>query len=216
MAIIDGRGNISGKVGDMVYYYHKGKTYVRKYSKGRDANTPKQQVQRARMRAANKFLSPFRDILRIGYQTAYDKMGPYGEAMQYHLFNALQQVAQPEGEPPLFEIIIEKTQLSRGYIESPRVTGCTRDGREISLTYDNQLGYEYNRYFDVLMVVAYIPGRKVVVEFNAGTRRSGTGKMTLPMDYTEPTHLWVLYHNNEKSSRPNKDHISNSVYLGVF
>jgi len=143
-------------------------------------------------------------------------MTAYSEAMQYHLFNAIQQVAQPEGEPPLFEIIIEKAQLSRGYIDTPRIYNCTREGREINLTYDDQLGYEYNRYYDVLMIVAFIPGRKVVTEFNAGTRRSGTGKMILPVEYTEPAHLWALYHNNQKSSRPNKDHISNSVYLGVY
>lgn len=214
MAKVDGFGHISGKLGDQVYYYHKGKTYVRKFTKAKDANTPKQQVQRARMRAVNTFLPSFRDVLRIGYQTSNDKMTPYGEAVQFHLNNALQQVPTQEGETPLFEIIMDKVQLSRGNIAKPIIYSCTRTGQEIDLTWNDALGDVYNRYFDVLMTVAYIPGKKIVYEYNTGTRQSGTGKMTLPADYTEPVYLWVLYHNNEKGTRPNKDHISGSVYLG--
>jgi len=189
---------------------------VRKFTKAKDANTPKQQVQRARMRAVNKFLPQFREVIRIGYQTSYDKMTAYGEAVQFHLFNALQQVPTQEGETPLFEIILDKVQLSRGSIDSPYIYSSIRTGQEIEFTWNDNLGYIANRYYDVLMTVAYIPGKKVQVEYNTGTRRSGTGKMTLPSDYTEPAHVWVLYHNNEKGTRPNKDHISHSVYLGVL
>lgn len=216
MAKVDGFGHISGKLGDQVYYYHKGKTYVRKFTKAKDANTPKQQVQRARMRAVNKFLAPFRDVIRIGYQTSNDKMTAYGEAVQYHLLNALQQVPTQEGETPLFEIIMDDVQLSRGNINMPHMYTYSRTGQELDFTYSANLGIQSNRYYDVLMTVAYIPGKKVQLEYNTGTRRSGIGKMILPPDYTEPAHVWVLYHNNEKSSRPNKDHISHSVYLGVL
>jgi hypothetical protein len=64
-------------------------------------------------------------------------------------------------------------------------------------------------------MVAYMPGIKAVANFNIGTREEGEGVMNLPPEIVKPVHLWVFYHNRQRSNTPDRDFISDSVYLGV-
>lgn len=214
MAIIKD-GLLSGRLGNKVYYVVDGKSCVRVYCKQKESNTYKQQVQRAKITAVTKFLSKFRTIFKIGYQDSNDKMSEFNQAIKFHYHNALNEISQPGGESPEFEIDINKVILSRGYIVKPEVIDCSRDGRQINLTWDNKLGELTNRYHDVIVMVAYTDGLKAVADFNVGTRQVGHGAMVLPPEFLKPVHLWVFYHNAQRSNEASKDYVSDSVYLGV-
>ncbi|MGE5446772.1 MAG: DUF6266 family protein, partial [Bacteroidales bacterium] len=179
MAIIK-NGLISGKLGNKVYYVKDGKSYVRIYVKSKDSNTYKQQLQRAKFGTTTKFLKNFRSPIKIGFQGSKYIDHEFAEAMQYHFNNALIEIPQSEGVCPKFEIDINKVILSRGNIVKPEILNCSREGHQIKLTWDNQLGEITNRYHDVIVMVAYMPGIKAVANFNIGTREEGEGVMNLP------------------------------------
>jgi hypothetical protein len=208
-------GLLSGKLGNKVYYIRNGKSYVRIYVRGTPSNTYQQLLQRAKFGTTTRFLAKFRPVIKKGFQGS-DFIGhEFTEAMQYHLTNALNQIPQPEGKIPRFEIDINKVLLSRGTIVKPEVLNCSREGRQITLTWNNNLGEITNRYHDVIVMVAYAEGLKPVANFNVGTRQEGAGIMTLPPEFLKPVHLWVFYHNAQRSNEPSKEYVSDSVYLGV-
>jgi hypothetical protein len=173
-------------------------------------------VHRAKIRAVTQFLSYFSKVIKIGYQGGKDGTMEFNESISYHFHNALKEITPNPEAGPKFEIEINKVVLSRGNIAIPEILTCAREGRQITLTWNNNLGEITNRYHDVIVLVAYTVENRSEADFNIGTRKAGKGIMTLPPEFINPVHLWVFYHNRQRSIEPSRDFISDSVYLGVM
>lgn len=216
MAKVLKNGLLSGRVGNLVYFVMNGKQYVRAWVKPANPKTPPQLRHRARVRACSQFLGPFKSVLMIGYQGASLELEEYNEAAKYLMAYALEETTPPEPGEYLFKVIPERVKLSRGHIEKPEILSIERTGQELKLTWNPELGPVTNRNTDALAVVAYVPGRRPFTEYHTGTRLTGFGTLTLPNEYTEPTHLWAFFWNGQRSVEPDKKNVSDSVYLGVF
>lgn len=207
-------GMLVGRKGDLVYYVRDGKQCVRIYVAPKNPNSVGQQIHRAKMKASGVFISQFKQVIAIGYQKGDSNVTPYNEAVKYHFANAMEDITQPKDEKKVYRVITDKIKLSRGLIQAPEIYSCTRTGQEIELTWNPVLGQVHNHYNDSLALVAYIPGKRVHIEFNTGSRQRGICKVVLPKGYTEPANLWVFYWNSLLSTRPGIERVSDSVWLG--
>lgn len=206
---------ISGRLGNHVYCIRNGKTYVRAYVKRTRTSTLKQKFQQEKWRTTIKFLRQFTPILAVGYQNQYHKgLSEFTRAFQYHLGNAVVECAGSTPEVPAFEMDLQKVRLAQGNINRPFIITCTRHDNTISLSWEDSLGDSRNRFFDQMVLVAYIPGLKVLSNFNIGTREGGSGTFTLPDDYSGKAHVWVFFYCGHKNSKRTQDNISDSLYLG--
>jgi len=83
-------GGFSGKVGTVIGGNWKGIDYMR--GKAASVSNPKTEAQldqRARFRAALKFLQPLTSFIRVGFKNYAVKMTAFNSAMLYNLNNAL-------------------------------------------------------------------------------------------------------------------------------
>lgn len=216
MAKVNSDGSFSGKFGNNVYYTRNGVSMVRAYNPTNSSRTPLQVKQRARFKAANTFLKPFKKVINIGYQGCKPGLSPMNEAVSRNVNYAFIETTPPDCEEPVFEPVIEKIVLSRGLINFPIILSCTRSGNMLSLTWADQLGDYSNRWYDNMLLVAYIPGKPVFIDYSLGDRETGSGSSTLPAELSGQVHVWVFYNNPRKTTRENKQFVSDSVYLGVF
>ncbi len=220
MARVSKDGSFSGRLGDLVYYKKNGKNFVRKFTQPNDPETPEQMVQRAKLSAVNQFLTYFKDVVRIGFQTGSSGNKPYYEALKYHMQTEFRDITPPDQDPGdkirVFEIVVENAKLARGHLSPPEVLSCIRTSDTISLRWDIGLGEPPNRHTDLIAMVAWLPGKKAATQFNTGARSAGSGQMKLPVGFTPQVHLWVFYWNGEKGSKVGEENVSESVYLGVI
>lgn len=216
MAKINADGSFSGKFGNNVYYTRNGVTMVRTYNPTNPSRTPLQLRQRARFRAVNSFLKPFKKVINIGFQGCKISLSPMNEAVSQNLKDAFIETTPMGCEEPVFEPVIEKIVLSRGFINPPKILSCLRTGNTLSLTWASQLGDYKNRWYDNIMLVAYIAGKPVFIDYNVGDRETGTGTSTLPTELAGRAHVWVFYNNPRKTTSENKQFVSPSVYLGII
>jgi len=216
MATINPDGSYHGKHGNSVYYIRKGKKTVRTYVPKNPSSSPKQLIQRAKLRAVSSFLKPFKKVIGLGYQGPEDYSTPMNEAISWHIKLELLNITPPGSEEPVYELQPDEVKLSRGNIEPPHLLSIARINNQLTLTWDNELGPVTNRANDNLALTAYTPGTPVFANYHVGTRDSGNGSATLPLEFTEPAYLWIFYWNGQKNTEPGKDNVSGSVYLGLM
>lgn len=215
MAKVLKNGLLSGRVGNLVYFVINGRQYVRAWVKPANPRTPSQLRHRAKMKACAQFLSQFKSVLMIGYQGASPEVEAYNEAAKYHMAYALEEATSPVPDEYLFRVVPERVKLSRGYIEQPQILSIERTGQEIELAWNPELGPVTNRNTDALAVVAYAPGKRPFTEFHTGTRITGFGILSLPIEFTEPAQLWAFFWNGQRSVEPDRKNVSDSVFLGM-
>lgn len=215
MATINNDGSFNGKHGNSVYYTRKGKKIVRTYVPHKPSFQPKQLIQRAKLRAVSSFLKPFKKVIGLGYQGPEGYSTPMNEAISWHIKLELLNVTPPDSEEPVYELQPEEVKLSRGNIEPPHLLSISRINNQLTLTWDNALGPVPNRANDNLALTAYTPGTPVFANYHVGTRESGNGSATMPLEFTEAAHLWIFYWNGQKNNEPGRENVSDSVYLGV-
>lgn len=213
MARLSKNGTPIGRVGNLVYYQINGQTYIRSYGKPGNPNTIKQQVHRQKIRVLHQFLSQFKQVLLIGFQGAVPEHSYYNEAASYNLKNAVSCTVVKKN--PVVEIEMPHVVLSRGLIQQPEITTCERSDNQVILQWNQRLTSDYSHNSDKLVIICYAPGIPPVVDFNAGFRMEGTGILLLP-DGVPSAHLWAFYHNSHMSFKPDKENVSNSVYLGFY
>lgn len=215
MAKVLPNGLISGRIGNLIYYVVDGKQYVRLDVKANDPKTMKQLMNRAKMRQWNQFLKSYKSALTAGYPVKGPELFDRKEAARYHMEHAFEVSFDEEKHEASCQLIPEKVRLSRGKITPPEITSCVRNGHEIELTWNPELGPVPNLFTDALAVATYVPGKKAFTLLRAGTRKDGHATITLSDYQDEPVHLWFFYWNDQMSRRQPKDKASETVYLCI-
>ncbi len=207
---------LSGKQGNIVYYNRNGKTFSRIFTKPKDPRTPEQLINRAKMRAAGSFLKLVKDVIRKGFQAPYTHTTPFLEAQSYLMANSLIPITPNNGKEYQFEVDLPRVKLASGKINPPKITAINRNDHEILLSWDRSLGAVPNRLNDSMNLVGFISEKKALWFNDLGTRESGEGRVILPKLVNEPLHLWAFFSNEQKSMKPDKENVSDSVFLGVL
>lgn len=207
---------LSGRQGNIVYFVRNGKTFSRIYKKPNDPRTPDQLINRAKMRAAGSFLKLMKDVIRRGFQSPDNHTTPFLEAQSYLMAEALTPITPTNGQEYQFEVNLPAVKLASGKINPPDITSIQRNDSEILLSWDKSLGPVPNRFYDSMNLVGYISQKKALWYNDLGTRESGAGRAILPKGINEPVHFWAFFSNEQKSTKPDKVNVSDSIYLGVL
>jgi len=201
-------GNISGKVGDVVYSSWKGIPYVRKRPlRISNPRTAGQLEQRAKFAAIIKFLKPLTPFIRVGFKSKNAKMSAHNSALSYNLANAIM------GAYPDYAIDYSKVLISRGNIRaalSPSIRLISNCEIEFSWVYNPR---DYNAYSDdkAVLVVYNYTKHEVITAMDGNSRINGSQAITLPPSFAgDSVHCYIAFQNY------NQKVISNSLYVGCL
>lgn len=212
MAIIEKSilGKISGKLGNMVVYERKGKVVIRSTSsKSNKAPSPKQLYHRKAFTIAQKFLTPMRAELEMGF-AKYKPTQSQGFARALSI--ALKQgVVNEAGVPVLYP---EKIMTSEGDllgIESASTEWKSGNVLEISWISNAFLGHA--KESDRLFAIAYDPegGRKWAL-IKGNYRKSQIQQIQFPWSglLQGKFYLYLSFYSDKKG----KLEYSDSICLG--
>lgn len=207
---------LSGRHGNIVYYRRNGKVFMRVVTDQVDPETDAQLIERAKFRAASKFVSKFTDVVRKGYQAPIKYSSAHLEAKQYCIEHSLKVGTPTEEYRFVFDIDLPRFKISRGQISVPDINFSERTGNKISLKWNTKLGRTPNKLYDNLNIVAYCPGKKILWINSIGTRATGQGEFMLPDRFDIQVHLWAFFSNEHNAISASQANISDSVYVGEF
>ncbi len=192
MAIIV-NGQISGRVGDLVYCLGKNKrNYVRRVGLIKVPPSELQLANRKRMAAASNFLTPLRGLIdELWDRSLVTKQTAFGTAFSYMMRYAF-DLSAPE---PV--ICYPKILLCRGRLESTFSAGFSRKGNVVTVKWTNSFYPNSYRCHDedVAVVVLYFPEKEASLVIRKGAvRRDEMLAVALPEVYTECSlHVWLIF-----------------------
>ena len=169
---------MEGSLGNLVFYKRNGKTVVRQKPGPRNYIPSEQQVfQQKAFAVGQKFLAPLRRVLDQFYKLPSSKKEDgVNSALSWLLKNAIENV---NGDPV---IILDKLYLYRGqlaFLENVQVQRLPSG--EIKLDWDNTFESDFWRQHERLVLIAYVPDRKLIHWIKEGSyRKQGTQVLTLP------------------------------------
>jgi len=200
-------GTFSGKVGPVVGYELNGQPVMRSVGKRKKKPTPLELLNRARMTAVSKFLTPIKDFVKFGFQREAprgSKVGAFQLAQSHAFKNAIAYDAdnQPYIDPA-------KVLVAKGPLAPPSNARLERENNRIVLRWDLSGDESPN---DRLMIVLY-DGVEYRYFRDAGARRKDEQDFLEEdvSDVTDDTiHVYGAFRNTWK------DTISDSVYFGTI
>lgn len=201
---------MEGSLGNLVFYKRNGKTVVRQKPGPRNYIPSEQQVfQQKAFSVGQKFLTPLRRVLDQFYKLpSSKKVDGVNSALSWLLKNAIDNL---NGEPV---IILEKLYLYRGslgFLENVQVQRLLSG--EIQLTWDLTSESDFWRQHERLVVIAYVPDRKLLHWLKEGSyRNQGIQVFTLPWTSAHEGEVLIFggFYNLEK----NKEEYSDVRFLG--
>lgn len=197
---------ISGKVGPVVAFSRYGKQYVRVHTIPRDPKTPAQLAQRAKLKLANKGLSPLNKVIRQGYKedsTAYRTL--VGKIIRELIV----------GEYPDFSIDYSKIQIAKGRMLLPEHVTATfnPDTRRVSFNWDTQLpaASKWNKADDIVHIAfLHQPTLEVIKLPGIVNRSHGLASFELPAEW-QPAGIHCWFYLSSRYPEEN----SKSLYVKI-
>jgi hypothetical protein len=207
MAKFKGRsGSLSGKIGPLVACRWREIDYLRSLpNRNPDTkNHPNIVAKNTRFQLASKFLSAFKDLIKIGYDNS-GKQTSYNRAIS-NLLNT----AFTDNYPDVY-LDISKIQLSKGPIAEPLIENVTStvEGR-IDFAWTDNSGQDTANAPDKAILVAYCPefGRAVYT-IHGEIRTAESGTLEVPFFTGKQVHTWMAFVTDQNK-------VSNSVYAGML
>lgn len=192
MAIIV-NGQISGRVGDLVYCLGKNKRdYVRRVGVIKVPPSEPQLANRKRMAATCNFLTPLRGLIdELWDRRLLTKQTAFGTAFSYMMHYAFDRSA-PE---PV--ICYSKILLCRGKLESTFSAGLSRESGMVTVKWANSPYPNSYRCHDedMAVLVLYFPEKEASLVFrNEAVRRDEKLAVALPGVYAGCSlHAWLIF-----------------------
>jgi len=185
---------LSGKIGDKVYVFRDGKTYVRSAPKRKkDSSTPAMLLNQKRFGAIMKFCGQFKDALipQIWNPAAEMTSG----------FRMFQKANSPafakDGsliDPKLLRLTTGKLILPNGFTAGrPEVGGSII---EVSWLEDPNLGGIPLQ--DELMVISVADGQYSDITVTGITRNELNGSFELPVKPLNATHIYLFFESKDQ------------------
>lgn len=146
-------GQVSGKVGNVVFCKWKDITYVRslpRYKKKRKKSI-KQVLQRARFTCMQAHLVPILPLIRLGFRNTAPNRSGHNSAMSYNLKNAVQQVDEQ------FNVIPEQFRFSSGILVPPSNVSIEQKGDDLTFRWSLPED-DFSRENRQTLLLAYSPG----------------------------------------------------------
>ncbi|WP_316798336.1 DUF6266 family protein [Pedobacter frigidisoli] len=197
----------SGKIGPVEGYQTGEEYYIRAKRRPRTKFTPKELLSQAKFKMVRTYLSPFIDVLRVGFAGYYTKTGGFRGAISYTMKEVIQQNADG------FFIDPQLIKISGGTL-APAVNPQVEigAGKEVRISWDqSNTGWQHRG--DQLMVLVYDAVSGVVDKriFDGAYRQAGEFKMTPKVKLrNKEVDIYIGFMAADRSAQ------SDSQYLGRF
>jgi hypothetical protein len=204
----------SGKIGNLIGSSWRGISYLKARPEHyRDANTPKQQAARMRIKMLVPFLKACLPFIRIGFLGySSTQMTSYNAATSYNLKNGI------TGEFPGVELNYPSLLLSRGSLPKAEDASVeTLEPGKIYFRWGTKSDSPEASLNDTAMVLAYNPGKHYAVYMLQGFFRGDGGcQLTVPESFCgEPMQCYLGFVNmTGLAAEVSEKNISDSMYLG--
>lgn len=199
-------GSLSGKIGPLVACRWREIDYLRSLP-NRDPETknhPNIVAKNIKFKLASKFLSAFKDLIKIGYDNT-GKQTSYNRAISNLLHTAV-----IDNYPDVY-LDISKIQLSKGPIAEPLIDNVTStvEGR-IDFAWRDNSDQDTANATDKTILVAYCPElERAMYNIHGEFRTTESGTLEVPFFTGMQVHTWMAFITDENK-------VSNSVYAGML
>ena len=211
MARIKSNGLLTGIIGNLEFANVKGLQVVKicKRTNNSGKGTPKQELQRAKVRLANVFLHGLNQMIRIGYQKS-PRWTPYNEIVSHLISDAMEVTGED------LHVNYPVIKVSRGEITPPSIMGCERTGNLLTINWDPGIKNGISSKNDEVMIIIHTSAGVSVPYYTPANRQDGRVTVRIPDDAPGPIHAWMFYNNPRREQKESLTKVSNSVYLGCF
>jgi hypothetical protein len=196
--------DFSGTIGKVVGTKWRGVAVMRSKShKRRNANTPKQQAQKAKFKVASAFTRSMHDLLNLGFKDRAVRMTGANYGLSLTMANAL------IGTNPDFKIAYDRVLISMGTL--PNVEGQVVTSPKAGTILFTWTGTDENgkeKPTDVAILVAHCPELNRTVFKSVGSRDTGSAELPVPKFAGKKAHTWITFMS------ANGKLLANSEYIG--
>ena len=185
---------VSGKVGPVVFYQLRGKSYVRTVQvRKKDSWTPKQKLMRQRFGRVGKLWNQLKSthVAEI-WNLASEEMNGYAYFMKLNL-----PAFSPEGSltnPRELQLSTGKLRLPLDLTASRHAAGSST----VEVSWANDPNLKAVRLQDELMMVSYANGIYSVLSPTGLERSAQSGTFTLPVKPASATHVYLFFASKDK------------------
>lgn len=182
-------GNISGRVGNFIFYTRNGKTVVRMRSTEKRQISDVQQKQMTRFKLASAFLNGLYGLLKITYKESNGKIAWRNLFMAHLIRDAI------TGTSPDFSIDYSKVEMSIGTkLGGEIATAGSRTKGEIQFIWTNSFHNRNAGPDDRAILIAHCPElADSVYEFTRAERVAGAGILKTPSFKGKQVHAWIAF-----------------------
>ena len=195
----------SGTVGKVVGSSWRGVQVMRSKSHARrNANTPKQEEQKAKFKVASSFVQSMYDLLVLGFRDQAVRMTGANYGLSLIITEAI------DGTNPDFKIAYDRVKISKGLLFNVEglAVASTKAGT-IQFTWTGSDTDRREKPTDVAILVAYCPELNRTVFKSIGSRDSLSGELPVPKFAGKMAHTWITFVS------ANGKFIANSEYIGT-
>lgn len=186
-------GGFSGKVGTVIGSSWNGVDYMRGIpTHMANPQTAGQQNQRAKVALMMKFLSPLKELLRVGFKKQAVKMSPFNAAMSYNLAHAVTNTS------PDFAIDFSKVLVSQGKLPAavnPEVTSPATG--QVEFSWQDNSSDKGALPNDRAVLLVYNPEKgQAITLIDGNMRTEGSQLITLPPAFAGvEVHCYIAFRN---------------------
>lgn len=199
-------GGFSGKVGNVVGAFWKGKAVMRSLPGSvHQPETTGQMAVRQRFSLLSVFLSRLYGTISIGFKEREDGTTFFNEAMRANYADAV------SGAYPAQTLNYNNMIVSEGNLTNLGATACSDSGTgDIDLTWQDNSGTGTADANDFVYACVYNVEKDVAVNVDAGARADATFSYTYPTTWQGDTvHIWLFAQNEQGKC-------SHSQYVGTL
>ncbi len=198
--------DFSGTIDDLIFYQVDGHTYVRTRPVAyRDRQSPAQLTQRQRLKVVNRFLAPFKKVLRQTFKLSGSEGQAYQNASSYNLKHGL------TGTYPAQAIDKSQARLSMGPIGLPAQVTIQRVSQGFLMEWDTALTHAHSAPDDTFIFFATHPYYDQGYYHMTGVRRH-QGRFLWDSNLFEghcPPDVWIAFRNAAETA------VSESWYVAL-
>ncbi|MBQ9473940.1 MAG: hypothetical protein IJU81_05985 [Bacteroidales bacterium] len=192
-------GGFTGKVGNVVGSFWKGKAVMRSLSGSyHDPRTEAQLQSRARMALLSPFLSRIYTAIAVGFKGKEDGTTFFNEAVKANFTDGI------AGTYPNFTIAYSSVEVSDGNLTNLGAVAASDSGSgDIDLTWQDNSGTGTADANDFVYACFYNVEKDVSVSMSVGSRADASYSYTHPTSWQGDTvHVWLFAQNEfDKCSR---------------
>ena len=185
---------VSGKVGNVVYYQLRGKSYVRSVPvRSKDSWTPAQQMHRLRISKVGELWKQLKSTHVIPiWNLGSDEMNGYALFMKVNL-SAFGTDGNLNDQREL-QLSTGKLRLPLDLIASRQTEGSS----VVEISWKNDANLKGLRLQDELMMVSYANGVYSVLSPTGLERSAQNGSITLPVKPVDATHVYLFFASKDE------------------